>query len=159
MSKKKQKKKSIQYKDLAISALIDLIVGFLLILIDRLLGQQKGEGNFPSPKKNITQIHCLVKNAWKIRYFSNCSRQCKIAYCIAWLLETEKGVNMNIGENIKQARLKTNMTQKEFAEKLEVYPKDVCRWEKGERTPSLERFVDICRILNVSSDELLELNK
>lgn len=38
MSKKKQKKKSIQYKDLAISALIDLIVGFLLILIDRLLG-------------------------------------------------------------------------------------------------------------------------
>lgn len=38
MGKKKQKKKPIQWKDLAVSALIDLIVGTILILIDRLLG-------------------------------------------------------------------------------------------------------------------------
>lgn len=39
MSKKKKhkKKKSIQYKELAVSALIDLIIGILLILIDRLI--------------------------------------------------------------------------------------------------------------------------
>lgn len=66
---------------------------------------------------------------------------------------------MNIGEKIKQTRLDRNMTQKELAEKLEVYPKDVCRWEKGERTPSLEKFADICRVLDASADELLELNK
>lgn len=34
----KQKKKPIQWKDLTVSALIDLIVGTILILIDRLLG-------------------------------------------------------------------------------------------------------------------------
>lgn len=33
----KQKKKPIQWKDLAVSALIDLIVGTIFILIDRLL--------------------------------------------------------------------------------------------------------------------------
>lgn len=38
MGKKKQKKKPIQWKDLAVSALIDLIIGTILILIDRLLG-------------------------------------------------------------------------------------------------------------------------
>lgn len=35
--KKKEKKKSIQWKDLAINALIDLIVGVALIIIDNLL--------------------------------------------------------------------------------------------------------------------------
>lgn len=37
MGKKKQKKKPIKWKDLAVNALIDLIVGTILILIDKLL--------------------------------------------------------------------------------------------------------------------------
>lgn len=36
--KKKHKKKPIKWQDLAISALIDLIIGTILILIDKLLG-------------------------------------------------------------------------------------------------------------------------
>lgn len=36
--KKKHKKKPIKWKDLAVNALIDLIIGTLLILIDKLLG-------------------------------------------------------------------------------------------------------------------------
>lgn len=35
--KKRQKKKPIKWKDLAINALIDLIIGTVLILIDKLL--------------------------------------------------------------------------------------------------------------------------
>ena len=35
--KKKQKKKPIKWKDLAVNALIDLIVGVILIIIDNLL--------------------------------------------------------------------------------------------------------------------------
>lgn len=35
--KKKQKKKPIQWQDLAVNALIDLIIGTILILIDKLL--------------------------------------------------------------------------------------------------------------------------
>ena len=35
--KKKQKKKPIKWKDLAINALIDLIIGTILIIIDKLL--------------------------------------------------------------------------------------------------------------------------
>jgi len=35
--KKKQKKKPINWKDLAINAVIDLIIGTILIIIDKLL--------------------------------------------------------------------------------------------------------------------------
>lgn len=37
MGKKKPKKKPIKWRDLAINALIDLIIGTILILIDKLL--------------------------------------------------------------------------------------------------------------------------
>ena len=66
---------------------------------------------------------------------------------------------MNIGENIKLARKKAKVTQVEMAEKLGVYQKDISRWENGEYTPSLETFAEICKILNASADDLLELNK
>lgn len=35
--RKKQKKKPIKWRDLAVNALIDLIIGIILILIDKLL--------------------------------------------------------------------------------------------------------------------------
>lgn len=38
LGKKKHKKKPINVKDLAVSALIDLIIGTVLIIIDKLLG-------------------------------------------------------------------------------------------------------------------------
>lgn len=65
---------------------------------------------------------------------------------------------MSIGENIKKARKTAGMSQKELAERLEVYQKDISRWETGERTPSLEVFARICRELGASADDLLELN-
>ena len=36
--KKKQKKKPIEWRDLTINALIDLIIGIILILLDKYLG-------------------------------------------------------------------------------------------------------------------------
>lgn len=38
MGKKKQKKKPIHWKELAINAVIDLIVGIILILIGKYIG-------------------------------------------------------------------------------------------------------------------------
>lgn len=64
---------------------------------------------------------------------------------------------MNLGENIRKARKAAGVTQKELAERLQVYPKDISRWENGERTPSVLVFAKICRELNASADEILEL--
>lgn len=64
---------------------------------------------------------------------------------------------MDLGGNIKKARQEAGITQKELAERLEVYQKDVCRWEKGKRIPGAIKLAEICKELDVSADELLEL--
>lgn len=68
----------------------------------------------------------------------------------------ERGI-MAIGENIKKARKAAGISQKELADRLQVYQKDISRWENGERAPSIEVFARICRELSVSADEILEL--
>lgn len=64
---------------------------------------------------------------------------------------------MELGVKIKEARKKEKMTQKELADSLGVYQKDISRWETGEYTPSLEVFAKLCKILNISADEILEI--
>lgn len=64
---------------------------------------------------------------------------------------------MSIGENIRKARKAAGVSQKELAERLQVYQKDISRWENGERSPSIEVFAKICRELNASADSILEI--
>ena len=68
---------------------------------------------------------------------------------------------MNLGENIKTARKAAGVTQKELAERLQVYQKDISRWENNELTPNAIKssllLAKICRELNASADEILEL--
>lgn len=64
---------------------------------------------------------------------------------------------MNLGENIKTARKAAGVTQKELAERLQVYQKDISRWENNELTPNAITLAIICRELNASADEILEL--
>lgn len=66
---------------------------------------------------------------------------------------------MNLGDNIRKARKKAGISQKELAECLQVHQKDISRWENGVHTPTIEIFVKICRELNASADEILELKE
>ena len=65
---------------------------------------------------------------------------------------------MNLGNNLKKARKTAGVTQKELAERLQVYQKDISRWENNELTPNAITLAIICRELNASADEVLELN-
>lgn len=64
---------------------------------------------------------------------------------------------MDLGANIQTARKAAGVTQKELADRLHVYQKDISRWERNELTPSTLTFAKICRELNASADEVLEL--
>lgn len=66
---------------------------------------------------------------------------------------------MNLGENIKIARRRAGVTQKELAERLQVYQKDISRWENNVLVPNAITLARICRVLNASADEILELNR
>ena len=64
---------------------------------------------------------------------------------------------MSFTENLKKARKTAGVSQKELAERLQVYQKDISRWENGERTPSVEVFTRISKELGASADEILGL--
>lgn len=64
---------------------------------------------------------------------------------------------MSISENIKSARKNAGLTQKQLADAIGVYQKDISRWEKGERTPAAESIKELCQTLHVSADDLLEI--
>lgn len=66
----------------------------------------------------------------------------------------EKGI-MKISDAITRKRIEHGLTQKELAEKIGCYPKDVCRWETGVRKPTAESLVKIAKALDCTLDDLV----
>ncbi len=60
-----------------------------------------------------------------------------------------------IGRNIRVARLASNMTQEQAAEKLRISQLHFGRLERGERPPSLELLAQIAQAFGVSLASLL----
>lgn len=61
-----------------------------------------------------------------------------------------------IGQKIKQQRKRLKLTQFELAEKVGIHEKQLSRIEAGLHYPSLENFIKILRILNISLSEFEE---
>lgn len=66
-----------------------------------------------------------------------------------------------VGTRIKEYRIKAKMTQKELAEKLQLYGIDLNKnslqkIEKGDRIIKEYELAVFCEILNVSADVILE---
>ena len=57
--------------------------------------------------------------------------------------------------NIKKYRKLRKMSQKEFAEALDVTHSSVSAWETGKNSIDLARLNQICQVLDVSMKELL----
>lgn len=56
--------------------------------------------------------------------------------------------------NLKLARIRVDMTQKDLAEKIGVSRQTINAIEKGEYNPTIKLCLKICRALNASLDEL-----
>lgn len=65
---------------------------------------------------------------------------------------------MDLGENLRKARTEAGYTQKELADAIGVYQKDISRWENGQLTPSAITLAKICKELRTSADKILGLN-
>lgn len=61
----------------------------------------------------------------------------------------------SIGERIKTARKKRNLTQEELAALVDLSPTHISVIERGVKSPKLDTFIRIANVLNVSSDYLL----
>lgn len=66
---------------------------------------------------------------------------------------------MEINEKLKELRKENNITQKEIAKKLNISVTGYASWEQGLAEPSIKALKQICKIYNISADELLEIDK
>ena len=61
-----------------------------------------------------------------------------------------------IGKRIRIYRHNTGITQELLAEKINVSPPYISRIETGSASPSLQTLIDICNVLDVTIDDLMQ---
>lgn len=62
---------------------------------------------------------------------------------------------MDLGKTIYELRKKNNMTQEELANRLNVSPQAVSKWENNLSCPDITLLADIAKIFEISVDGLL----
>lgn len=62
------------------------------------------------------------------------------------------------GEKFRKYRKASGLTQEQVAEKLNVSKSRVSSWEIGENRPNVDSLGEICRVLNVSPSDLLDVH-
>ena len=62
---------------------------------------------------------------------------------------------INFGRNLNILRSRNNMSQQDLAEKIHVTRQTISIWERGEGKPDIYYVNDICKLFNVSMDEMV----
>lgn len=60
-----------------------------------------------------------------------------------------------VARNIKTARTQMNMTQMNLADEMGVSYQAVSNWERGNSMPDISKLPELCKILNISFEELV----
>ena len=61
----------------------------------------------------------------------------------------------NLGINLKRYREAAALSVKEFSEKISTSGRSVYDWEKGKKYPTLEHFVNILKLYDISINDIL----
>ena len=62
---------------------------------------------------------------------------------------------MNFSQNLQSYRKTLNLTQEEFAEKLEVTRQSVSKWESGATYPETEKLITMAKMFGCTLDDLM----
>ena len=65
----------------------------------------------------------------------------------------------HFNENLRAARERKNMTQKDVADNIGVAKSTYSLYERGNREPNVQTIKKLADLLNVSADDLLGLNQ
>ncbi|MCO7127659.1 helix-turn-helix domain-containing protein [Sporolactobacillus shoreicorticis] len=66
---------------------------------------------------------------------------------------------MDLGSRIKEARERSNWSQDELAEKMNISRQAISKWETGKSYPDIEKILKLSDIFNLSLDELVKGDK
>lgn len=70
-------------------------------------------------------------------------------------MREKKEINIQIGEQIRIAREQANLTQEQFAERIEVSPQYISDLERGVVGISISTLKRACIVLGTTSDQIL----
>ena len=62
-----------------------------------------------------------------------------------------------VGKNLKEARKKSGLTQKQLAEELNKNQSDYSDYETGKVQLDYEKIVFLCKRLNISAEDLFDI--
>ena len=65
---------------------------------------------------------------------------------------------MTLGERLAKLRKEKGLSQEEVADKINVTRQTVSKWELDQSLPDFDRIMPLCKLYNISSDELLTGN-
>lgn len=65
---------------------------------------------------------------------------------------------MKFSDNLKKLRKDMNLSQEDLADKLGVSRQSISKWESGVVYPEMDKMVQLCKLFNVSMDDLLNNN-
>ena len=63
-------------------------------------------------------------------------------------------IKKNISKNIVKYREKVGLSQKELAQKLNTTSSRISNWEQGSNCPTIDILFEVCRVLNVSINDI-----
>ena len=63
---------------------------------------------------------------------------------------------MEIGKKLKDARIKSGLTQEEIAEKLNVSRQTISNWENEKSYPDIISVIELSSLYSISLDDLLK---
>lgn len=66
---------------------------------------------------------------------------------------------IKIGKFIRKKRKEKNITQSELAEKLNITDRAISKWENGIFMPDVGIITDLCKILNITINDLFSGEK
>lgn len=61
--------------------------------------------------------------------------------------------------NLKNLRMRHQLTQEEVAERLNVSRQVIAKWEKGESTPDIQHCMELAKLYNVTLDNLVNFKE
>ena len=68
-------------------------------------------------------------------------------------------ISQIVGENLKQARKAKGLTQKQVAAALNKYQPDYSEYETGQIQLDYEKIVLLCKLLDITPNDLFSVNK
>ena len=63
---------------------------------------------------------------------------------------------MKFCDKLAKLRKENNLSQEQFADKMNVSRQAVSKWESGSSYPDMDKILTMCKILNCKLDDLLD---